>query len=349
MLYGKRDFGGTDFPDRRFCLKRLSETGLSPVAKESSHSRTLTVLFLTVLLILGVSWDAVVFAAQRSDTKVRSTTANFKQPEKVTFSSLDDDLHGDRPTMLDGYVFRPDGNGPFPAIVALHGCSGLFMRSGRLNARFADWGSRLSDLGYVVLFPDSFHSRGVSEMCTRKDRSGFSPYKERLRDAKGALLWLQTQPFVKKDRIGLMGWSNGGTTLLAAIYKSDSLPQAADSGDFRVAIAFYPSCTSFSKSPHWRPRIPLAILIGEADDWTPAASCRSLVARAKEAGRIAEIVTFPNAYHDFDHPNLALKTRTGLAFTVNKDGTAKIGTNQGARAAAIELVPKILERYLKEN
>lgn len=146
-----------------------------------------------------------------------------------------------------------------------------------------------------------------------------------------------------------MGWSNGGITLLAAINSSDASSKNEDRGGFRVAIAFYPGCTFFSKSPNWRPRIPLTILIGEADDWTPAASCKSLVAHAKKAGRDAEIVTFPHAHHDFDHPNLAQKTRKGLAFTVKKDGTATIGTNQEARAAAIELVPKILERYLKEK
>lgn len=345
-----RDFGGAEFPGRRFCLQRLPGTARSsPVAKKRLHSITSILLFLAVFLFQGVFWATVIFAAERSAAKVKSAAADFKQPEKVTFSSLDGDLHNGKPTLLDGYVFIPDGQGPFPAIVALHGCSGLFMKSGRLNARFADWGSRLSGLGNVVLFPDSFHPCGIAEVCTRKDRTGFSPHTERPRDAKGALLWLQAQSFVQRDRIGLMGWSNGGITLLATINSSDASSPDEGREDFRVAIAFYPGCTFFSKSPNWRPRIPLTILIGEADDWTPAASCKSLVAHAKKAGRDAEIVTFPHAHHDFDHPNLALKTRKGLAFTVKKDGTATIGTNQEARAAAIELVPKILERYLKEK
>lgn len=298
------------------------------------------------LLFLSAPLHTVIHAADAEAISAQQARAVSSQSEKITFSSADGDLHDGKPTLLDGYLFRPEGNGPFPAIVALHGCSGLFLKSGRLNARFADWGRRLASLGYVVLFPDSFNPRGISEACTRKDRSGFSPHKERPRDANGALLWLQTQSFVQRDRIGLMGWSNGGITLLATI---DSSFKKESGEDFRVAVAFYPGCASFSKSPNWRPRVPLTILIGESDDWTPAASCKVLVTHAQEAGSDAEIVTFPNAYHDFDHPNLPLKTRTGLAFTVRKDGTAKIGTNHEARAAAIELVPKILERYLKEK
>jgi dienelactone hydrolase len=268
------------------------------------------------------------------------------QPEKITFSSRDNDLQGNKPTLLNGYLFRPVGNGPFPAIVALHGCSGLFAKSGKLSARFEDWGRRLREHGYVVLFPDSFHSRGISEVCTRKNRSGFSAHKERAGDAAGALAWLQAQSFVRGDRIGLMGWSNGGTTLLAAV--DASLKPSADK-DFRVAVAFYPGCTNFSKKNNWHPRIPLTILIGEADDWTPASSCRALITRAQQEGRTAEVVIFPHAYHAFDHPNLSLRTRKGLAFTVRKEGTARVGTNPEARSAVLELVPRILDQFLKEK
>jgi dienelactone hydrolase len=317
--------------------------------KDRMDRKLATSCITTVPLIVILFFPALLLSAYLLESVSANTLPariSSNKPEKITFASADGDLLDGKPTLLDGYLFRPEGKGPFPALVALHGCSGLFTKRGTLNARFSDWGRRLAGLGYVVLFPDSFNPRGISETCTRRDRSGFSPHKERSRDAHGALLWLQTQSFVQKDRIGLIGWSNGGITLLAII---DSSLEKEGTEDFRVAVAFYPSCTSFSKNQNWRPRIPLTILIGEEDDWTPASSCKALVARAKKSGYPADIVTFPNAYHDFDHPDLPLKTRTGLAFTVNKEGTAKVGTNQAARAAAIELVPKILEQYLKEK
>lgn len=273
-----------------------------------------------------------------------AASKSFRQPEKIMFLSTDSDLIAGTPTMLDGYLFRPTGNGPFPAIVALHGCSGLFT-SGSMNARFADWGKRLADRGYVVLFPDSFNPRGIQEACTRKDRKGFSPYTERVRDANGALLWLQSQAFVRGDAVSLMGWSNGGSTTLAVI---DASIKTEKSKDFRGAVALYPGCTRFSRKRDWIPRIPITILIGAADDWTPAAPCQSLVEHVRRKGHNADIVVFPHAYHDFDHPGLPLKKRKGLAFTVSKDGTATVGTNTEARDAARALVPTILDRYLKE-
>src|SRR4051812_13209533 len=64
-------------------------------------------------------------------------------------------------TSLRAVLYRRGGGGPFPAVVALHGCGGLQNRSGKVAARFADWGDRLAAAGLVVLFPDSFSSRGL--------------------------------------------------------------------------------------------------------------------------------------------------------------------------------------------
>ncbi len=303
------------------------------------------VVFFISCLSLSLAATVDVRSADSGAPDAQQIPAVTVSPQKIFFSSIDGSGPGET-LLLDGYVFRPAGKGPFPAIVALHGCSGLFTKQGKLNARFLDWGKRLSGLGYVVLFPDSFTPRGIPEACTRKNRSGFSPHKERVDDTYSALRWLQSQPFVVRDRVALMGWSNGGVTLLSTV--DASLKRDAPE-DFRAAIAFYPGCTSFLKNQNWRPRIPLTILIGEADDWTPAAACRSLAARSRDADHGTEIFVFPNAYHDFDHPNLPLKKRNGLAFTVRNDGTATIGTNREARAAALELVPKILDRFLVEK
>lgn len=296
---------------------------------------------MVLLTLVFSTYGTKAFAAGEVGGELSVRAPSVPQ-EKVVFPSEDQDLTAGTPTMLEGYVFRPDGPGPFPAIVGLHGCSGLFT-GGRMNAPFADWGRRLAALGYFVLFPDSFSPRGVSEACTQRDRSGFSAYRERARDADGALHWLQGQAMVLGDRVGLMGWSNGGSTLLATI---GALAKKDGRDDFRVAIAFYPGCTHFVKKNHWQPRLPVTILIGEADDWTPAAPCKALVARANTQGCQAEIITFANAYHDFDHPNLPLKTRKGLAFTVNDEWVAKVGTDPEGRAAVLELVPKLFGRYL---
>src|ERR1700750_2959310 len=112
-------------------------------------------------------------------------------------------------TMLDGYVFRPPGSGKHPALVFLHGCDGLFDRAtGLIGRRERDWAAELTRRGYVVLMVDSFGAPNRGKMCPQR---GFDRelYLKRPRDAYGALLLLQAQPFVQADRVGVIGWSQG--------------------------------------------------------------------------------------------------------------------------------------------
>lgn len=83
----------------------------------------------------------------------------------ISFPSLDGSLTGGAPTELRGLLIKPEGSGPFPAVVTLHGCGGLFDKQGNLVAREEAWGQLLTSNGYVVLFPDSFGPRGVSRDC----------------------------------------------------------------------------------------------------------------------------------------------------------------------------------------
>jgi dienelactone hydrolase len=225
----------------------------------------------------------------------------------------------------------------------LHGCSGLYGQSGDLTATYRHWAERLSRAGYVVLLPDSFTPRDIGEVCTRKDRP-VQPSRERTADAFGALAWLGSLPFVQPDRIGLLGWSHGGSTVLSTVDATGG-PRAAGLRDaFRTAVAFYPGCTTSLRDPGWRPRVSLHILIGRSDDWTPAAPCVALGERARSLGDSMEVVVFEGAYHSFDAPGIALRVRHGIATT--RSGTATVGTNEEARRSAIERVERILRDTL---
>jgi len=58
-----------------------------------------------------------------------------------------------------------------------------------------------------------------------------------------------------------------------------------------------------------------------------------------------EIHLYPDAYHDFDFPNLPVSERPEFA---KRNGATPItGTNPAARADAIERVTAYLEHYLK--
>ncbi|MFY8113563.1 MAG: dienelactone hydrolase family protein [Rhabdaerophilum sp.] len=221
--------------------------------------------------------------------------------------------------MLKALMLKPAGAGPFPAVIALHGCGGLGSRGEVMSARHRDWGDRLQAAGFVVVFPESFASRGLGSQCNVRDRDVRS--KDRAYDAFATAEWLAARPDIQRSRIGLLGWSNGGTTVLSAA-RDIRRPKGVD---FKTAIAFYPGCRTMAEQD-FRPRIPVTILHGLADNWTPAAPCQSLPG--------VTFIGYPDAHHDFDYPNLPLRTRKA-AFSADGSGTVTIGTNPAARDAAI--------------
>jgi dienelactone hydrolase len=243
---------------------------------------------------------------------------------------------------LKAFVVKPDGPGPFPAVIALHGCGGLGNRDSKLSPLHLDWAERLRAQGMLVIFPDSFGSRGLGSQCLVADRT-VRPNRERVADALAARAYLLERPDVKSDRISLLGWSNGGSTVLWSI--SQAKRPRDDRPDFHAAVAFYPGCRLVAQAAErrdWENRLPVLILIGEADTWTPAAPCRQLVALANDARRSASIISYPGATHVFDHPGLALTKRTGLAFTGDNSGEAIVGTDPAAREDVIKRVPVFL-------
>jgi dienelactone hydrolase len=257
--------------------------------------------------------------------------------ERVTIPLAAGPLAGGGAGPLTGYLLKPEnGAKPAPAIVALHGCGGLFTKKGAQNARERDWAARWTGAGYVVLLPDSFGSRGFGPQCELRERQ-VTPGM-RAADVRAAADWLAAQAFVDKTRLAMVGWSHGGATVLWAVHR-DAKPAVAE---FKAAIAFYPGCRLVAERPDWAPRLPLTILIGGADDWTPPLPCRALGERPGVG-----YVEYPGAYHGFDAPNSPIRVRTGLTYTSNGDGRAHVGTDAAARAQAIEAVTRTLAQAFK--
>src|ERR1700691_1506408 len=117
---------------------------------------------------------------------------------------------------LHATLFRPEGDGPFKAVVAMHDCGGLVRRPATLSHLYPEWANRLVGDGFVVLFPDSFASRGLGSQCREQQRK-IHASRERVADANAARQWLQGQSYIQGDRISLLGWSNGGSATLWAV------------------------------------------------------------------------------------------------------------------------------------
>jgi dienelactone hydrolase len=268
-----------------------------------------------------------------------------KAEEIVQFASLEDNGPGQPSTILNGYLFRPNGGGPHPAVVGLHGCSGMLVpNTDRLTGLYRAWGTELSNRGYVVLLVDSLAVRQHGEMCSIRGLDA-GIYRKRPRDAYAALRYLQSQPFVRADRVGVIGWSQGGgVTLYSIADRSMGRPAELPQGDFRVAVAFYPGACNEARQPGWTSRIPLLVLTGDADVWTPMAPCKAFVDAAVARGNTIEMQIYPGAYHAFDAPNRA---RTELPAYITRAGVVPIvGTDPAARQDAFARVPAFLARYL---
>jgi dienelactone hydrolase len=184
---------------------------------------------------------------------------------------------------LAGWLDRPSGTGAFPAIVLAHPCNGVSEHTHAWSRLLAGW-------GYVVLAPDSFGPRGEKSVCGR----GMAVTGQmRVADVAGAMDWLNAQPFVRRNDIGLIGHSHGGWTTMRAVQGGFALAQRG----LRAAVAYYPSCSAqFDRNVS----VPLLILIGDKDDWTPAENCRRLQAAGFTHPELVEAVYYPNAMHSFD-------------------------------------------------
>lgn len=187
------------------------------------------------------------------------------------------------PGEVTGLLTLPQGDGPFPVVVMLHGCAGLY-------ETHADWADLLASWGYASLRVDSFGPRGITEICTDIMRP-----VPRAADVNGAIAYLQGLGEIDAGRIAVMGWSHGASVTLQIAAEPGSLREDLKPA-VRGAIALYPYCSRTSQAY----RVPLLVLIGDADDWTPAGICRDMVADLPPASAPVDLVVYPGATHSFD-------------------------------------------------
>jgi dienelactone hydrolase len=267
-------------------------------------------------------------------------------------------------TQLPATLLRPEGTGPFPAVVIVHDCSGLGPRSSGAPMR---WARELVAQGYVALVPDSFTPRGFPDgVCTVPGAESRAVNGiVRARDAHAALAALQALPEVDGRHVGLMGGSHGGWTTLAAMVRPEDVREPGRRGEFAAAIALYPICGS--RLGEWnirrekgnvgpiveymgvyKPVAPVLILIGAKDDWTPAEACQKLVEASRAAGFAVDIKVYPDALHSFDS-NAPVRYVPQRNNANSRDGRgATTGGNADAWADARKQVAEFFRAHLKE-
>jgi dienelactone hydrolase len=216
----------------------------------------------------------------------------FTEPKTVMFEAYNSVTSAGAIAKIDGYLSKPEGAGPFPAVVILHTCGGA-----RRNLSHV-WPAFYVKHGYVALTVDSFGSRNVgngpNEFTQLPD---LAPYKAVAADAHSALRYLADQPFVKKGHVAVVGHSFGGIAIHMVILPAYAA--AKPSRSFRAAISLYGPCVvkggtvampNLARSP-----IPLLEIIGEKDERI-LLPCKAHLPRHAST----ELHVLPDAYHAFD-------------------------------------------------
>jgi dienelactone hydrolase len=180
----------------------------------------------------------------------------------------------------------------------------------------------------VTLQVDSFGPRGLSNVCTYTSSDYVDIFQQRVTDAYDAKQYLSSLPFVDIKRIAVMGWSHGGHTTLQALQQDRQMP-------FQAAVAFYPACRRSLSGMN----APLLILIGEADDWTYADQCVSMMPKGKTSPEVI-LKVYPGAYHGFDTAGANHNVR-------GSKGVHHLQYNPEAEADAIIQVRSFFEKHLK--
>ena len=186
--------------------------------------------------------------------------------------------------------YHPPAQMNMPAVLLMHGCGGLFTKSGELGSRISRMGGLLQEMGYGVLYLDSFSSRGVRQVCTSRASAFEVTPAMRADDAQVAINWLRKQVRVDGNRIGVLGWSHGADAILELMGRKNRW--------IRAAVTYYPACRLQMSARSYRVSAPTLVLIGGRDEWTPSQDCKILA--AKTGQDLFHVVIYPDALHDFD-------------------------------------------------
>lgn len=254
------------------------------------HLRTMAFAFAAALAAAPVS-------AQRET--LYPYHAPVGDTPDLTFPAEPSAFEKKKATML----FKPDGAGPFLAIVLMPTCGGH-----NFSYHVFDWAEKALKRGYAVLVVDPLTPRGVDRHnCVPPLK--VSPARL-IKDAFAAADHLRKLPFVDGERIALMGLSQGAMVALGAAGAEHSGKEGRR--PFRAAISFYPACAYYDvKLPTREARVdirylarkittPLLVLMGEDDTETDPKDCVPLLSEQKGQGAPVEWEIYTNTTHAFD-------------------------------------------------
>jgi carboxymethylenebutenolidase len=186
---------------------------------------------------------------------------------------------------VQGILYTPTGKGPFPAIIVIHEWWGL-------NDWVKGQASKLADQGYEALAIDLYRGKVATTPDVAHELMRGVPDDRANRDLEAAFNFLQSQPNVKKDRIGAIGWCMGGGYALDVALDEPTL--AADVINYGHLVTDPAAIKKINA--------PILGLFGAQDQGITPDDVHKFEAAMKEQGKKVEIKIYDDAGHAFENP-----------------------------------------------
>lgn len=187
---------------------------------------------------------------------------------------------------VQGILYTPAGKGPFPALIVIHEWWGL-------NDWVKEQGSKLSDQGYVALAIDLYRGKVATTPDEAHQIMRGVPEDRAKRDLHAAFEYLASQPKVKKDRIGAIGWCmGGGYSLDVALQEPTLAADVINYGHLATDAAALQKINA-----------PILGIFGAQDKGIPPEDVRKFGEALDKMGKKIEIKIYDDAGHAFENPN----------------------------------------------
>jgi carboxymethylenebutenolidase len=187
---------------------------------------------------------------------------------------------------VQAVLYTPTGTGPFPAIIVIHEYWGL-------NDWIKEQASKLADQGYVALAIDLYRGKVATTPDIAHEIMRGVPEDRAKRDLHAAFEFLQSQPNVRKDRIGAIGWCMGGGYSLDVALQEPTL--AADVINYGH-LATDPEAIR-------KINAPILGLFGGQDHGITPDDVHKFEATMKQLGKKIDVKIYDDAGHAFENPN----------------------------------------------
>jgi carboxymethylenebutenolidase len=207
-----------------------------------------------------------------------ATCAFAADGKSVSYKSSDE--------TVQGTLYTPTGKGPFPAIIVIHEWWGL-------NDWVKEQASKLADQGYEALAIDLYRGKVATTPDEAHEIMRGVPEDRAKRDLGAAFDYLASQPNVKKNRIGAIGWCMGGGYSLDVALEEPTL--AADVINYGHLATDPDSLKKINA--------PILGLFGAQDKGITPDDVHKFESQMKQLGKTIDVKIYDDAGHAFENPN----------------------------------------------